>query len=83
MLTTDIPTITAKEDSYPFVECATFADDIKYKGGNWQSEWHFIDMAYLDEGGDINDYDNYGASDHNITLAINQITAWLKGTPGY
>ena len=65
------PSITSKEDSYPFVECATFADDIKSSGGGWQSEWHFIDMAYLDEGDDINDYDNYGQSDHNITLAIN------------
>ena len=29
------PSMTSKEDNYPFVECATFADDIISKGGNW------------------------------------------------
>lgn len=24
-----------KEDQYPFVECATYADDIKRTGGGW------------------------------------------------
>ena len=26
---------THKEGRYPFVECATLADDIKYRGGSW------------------------------------------------
>ena len=29
------PDWTLKEDKYPFVECTTFADDIKFKGGNY------------------------------------------------
>ena len=28
-------TITNSEGSYPFVECAAFADQVKYKGGGW------------------------------------------------
>lgn len=36
------------EDKHPFVECATFADNIKYHGGGWQSDWHFVDQPYLD-----------------------------------
>ena len=29
------PTLTSHELNHPFVECATFADDIKYNGGAW------------------------------------------------
>jgi hypothetical protein len=29
------PDMTNLERSYPFVECATFADEIKAKGGSW------------------------------------------------
>jgi len=29
------PNITHKEGMHPLVECATFADDIKYKGGEY------------------------------------------------
>lgn len=42
------PDMTNLEDRYPFVECATFADEIKAKGGSWQSGWHFVDTPYLD-----------------------------------
>lgn len=28
-------TLTYREVNHPFVECATFADDIKYHGGAW------------------------------------------------
>jgi len=28
--------LTVKEGDYPFVECATLADDIRMKGGQWQ-----------------------------------------------
>jgi hypothetical protein len=48
--------ITPHEGLYPFVECATFADEIKAKGGRFQSGWHFVDSPYLDEGGKIEDY---------------------------
>jgi hypothetical protein len=29
------PSLTAKEGSYPFVESAILADDMKYKGWGW------------------------------------------------
>ena len=29
------PHLTVKEGDYPFVECATLADDIRMKGGDW------------------------------------------------
>ena len=29
------PDLTSSEGSYPFVECATFADEIKSKGYDW------------------------------------------------
>lgn len=28
--------LTKKESNYPFVECATLADDIRMAGGQWQ-----------------------------------------------
>jgi len=34
-LTAYDPYLTAKELDHPFVECATFADDIKYGSGSW------------------------------------------------
>jgi hypothetical protein len=42
------PTYTKDEGNHPFVECTTFADDIKNKGGAYQSGWHFVDQPYLD-----------------------------------
>lgn len=42
------PDMTKLEGNFPFVECATFADEIKAKGGAFQSGWHFIDTPYLD-----------------------------------
>ena len=53
----DFPDWTVKEGSHPFVECATYADDIKMKGGSFQSAWHFTDVPYLDDGGSLADYD--------------------------
>ena len=48
VLSNDLPNITYKEDKHPFVECTTLADDIKYHGGSWQKEWHYIDQPWLD-----------------------------------
>lgn len=42
--------LTAGEADHPFVECATFADDIKYHGGAWQSDFHFVDNPFIGEG---------------------------------
>ena len=41
--------ITVEKD-HPFVEAATFADFIKNSGFVDQSDWHFIDTPFFDEG---------------------------------
>ena len=41
---------TTFERDYPFVECATFADEIKEEGFDDQSHWHYVDKAFLDKG---------------------------------
>jgi hypothetical protein len=76
------PSWTTNEMDHPMVECTTFADDIKYKGGAYQSGWHFIDSPFLDEGGKISDY-NFTMDAHNITEAINDLTAWFNKESGY
>lgn len=72
------PDMTNLEGAYPFVECATFADEIKAKGGTWQSGWHFVDQPYLDEGGSINDYPGFKFDKDSIDLAIPDIIQWLS-----
>ena len=72
-----------KEENYPFVECASFADDIKSKGGNWQAEWHFVDNPYIDDGSSITDHPNFVFNVENITLVIPQIVNWLSNTGDY
>lgn len=59
------------------VECATFADYIKYKGGSYQKGWHFIDIPYFDQGGDISDYPDFNLEPHNVTVAIDGIDKWF------
>jgi hypothetical protein len=54
-----LPHPSDKEHLYPFVECATLADDIKYTGGGWQSDWHFVDLPWFDQGGDIDKYPEF------------------------
>jgi S1/P1 Nuclease len=41
---------TTFERDYPFVECATFADEIKDEGFDDQSHWHFVDTPLFEEG---------------------------------
>jgi hypothetical protein len=77
------PDMTEHERNYPFVECSTFGDEIKAKGGTWQSGWHFVDQPYLDEGGFINDYPGYKFDTESIDLVIAHIVNWLKGTGDY
>ena len=59
-----------KEGRYPFVECATLADDIKYIGGGWQSDWHFTDIPWFDQGGRPEDYPEFKADPKNLTSVI-------------
>jgi hypothetical protein len=35
---------TTSEGNFPFVECATFADEIKLSGLNFLSGFHFVDQ---------------------------------------
>ena len=46
---------TSFEKDYPFVECATFADEIKEQGFDDQSHWHYVDKAFFDNGFNRND----------------------------
>ena len=61
------------EKDHSFVECATFADDIKEKGFNDQSPWHFVDQPFMD---------NYNATvypeNFNVTWSIDYMTNTLK-----
>lgn len=73
------PGWTNSEKNYPFVECATFADEIKHKGGSYQEEWHFVDFPYLDEDQNIKDFPNFVFKPYNITLVVPQIIDYLVG----
>ena len=77
------PSMTSAEGDYPFVECAIFADTIKSKGGSFQSEWHFVNTPYLDQGGSVNDYPQFENGDNNVGNAIPAIVDWLTGANGY
>ncbi len=78
-----LPHINSKEKDFPFVECASLADDIKYKGGSWQSDWHFVDKPWLDQGGQPQDYPEFVNNWKNLTMAIPQIVDWLRLQNGY
>lgn len=76
-------TMTHLERDHRFVECSTFADDIKSKGGSFQSGWHFIDTPFLDEGGSVEDYPNFKFEEDNVAAVIPAIIDWLQGKSGY
>ena len=77
------PTKTTYEDQYPFVESASFADNIKYNGGGFQSPWHFIDIPFFDKGGSLADYPQFKEASQDIEGAISGIVAWIQQIPGY
>lgn len=77
------PDMIVSEGTYPFVECATFADQIKGQGMAWQSNWHFKDTPYLDEGGSVNDYPNFKPDPNTVDLAIADIMNWLMNKGDY
>ena len=35
--------------NYAFVECATWADEIKMRGGGYQSSWHYKNQPFVDD----------------------------------
>ena len=73
-------TLTANEDLHPFVESSTFADDIKYHGGAWQSDYHFVDYPWIEVGTE-SDY-KISLSTRNVTEGIKNIVDWLSGKNG-
>ena len=75
------PVLTSHEDQHAFVECSTFADDIKYHGGAWQSDYHFVDIVYVDEGTE-SDWNIQNPKTRYLTLGIQNITDWLSGKNG-
>jgi len=77
ILHTSDPDLTYREDQHPFVECSTFADDIKYHGGAWQSDYHFYTIPYISEG-DESDYD-IDTSTRTLVIGVQDIVAWLSG----
>jgi hypothetical protein len=76
------PSWTKYEGAHSMVECVTFADDIKFKGGSYQSGWHFIDTPFLDQGGDISDFD-FTLDAHNVTEALAGLKSWFNKEDGY
>jgi len=75
---------TKGEDKHPIVECATMADNIKYRGGGYQSNWHFVDTPYVDTAGKtIADYPEFKPDVFNVTQALDEIMMWQRGTAGY
>ena len=58
---------TTLENEYPFVECATFADESKSVGWIDQAEMHYVDTPFFDDG-----YKPFETSkeDMNATWAI-------------
>ena len=70
------------EDKHPFVECVTLADEIKRAAspcwGGYQSQWHFVNIPYLDDpGSKLSDFD-WTPPTHNSTEAVNAIVSWYN-----
>ena len=61
-------TLTVGEVDHPYVESATFADDIKYHGGAWQSDFHFVTNPFIAEGAET-DY-KISTAKHNLTDGV-------------
>jgi hypothetical protein len=78
-----LPHVSSKERDFPFVESSTLADDIKYVGGGWQSEWHFIDLPWFDQGGGQDLYPDFKQNPSNLTYVIPQIVSWLRNESGH
>ena len=71
---------TTHEGDHAFVECATFADDNKYHGEMWQSDFHFKKIPYIKDGVET-DY-KIPVATRNLTVGMDDITMWLSGKGG-
>ncbi|TNV81471.1 hypothetical protein FGO68_gene15787 [Halteria grandinella] len=65
---------TTFEGDYPFVECATFADEIKDEGFEDQSHWHYVDTPLFAEGYSAQVYPEI----YNVTWSISEMVAYLS-----
>ena len=73
-------TFTTHEKDHAFVETATFADDLKYHGEMWQSDFHFLNTPWIETGSE-SDYD-VKSSTRNITIGMKDIRDWISGKQG-
>ena len=67
-----------RENLYPFVECVTFADDVKYNTyGSWQGDYHFNQSFWLNEPGKT--WTDYRQSPNKNTLndGIYEVMDWI------
>ena len=74
------PDLMPYEATHHWVESATFADDIKYHGHAWQSDYHFKQTPYIAEG-KASDYDIKTKS-RDLTVAIPNLIAMISGKDG-
>ncbi len=58
---------TSFETDYSFVECATWADEIKEEGLDLQSHWHYVDTPIVDEDFKL---EGWYPELYNVTWAI-------------
>lgn len=63
---THIADFTTLEKNHPFVECATFGDDIKGAGWYDTAHWHFVDNPFFDGYTD----EDWYPIEYNATWAI-------------
>lgn len=49
----------------------------------WQSNWHFVNTPYLDQGGTVNDFPNFKPDPHTVVLDIPEIMNWLMKKGDY
>lgn len=81
-LKADYPELTKDESLHPFTECALFADNIKNTGYSWQTNWHFIDIPYYNEGGEASDF-TFETPTVNVVAALNALTGMLTNSGNY
>jgi len=77
-LTTTHSDLIQDEGDHPFTECATFADDIKASFGAFQTNWHFINIPYLDEEGTTVDDFDFKQPIVDVVQALTDFTSFLK-----
>lgn len=70
------PDLTTGEANHTFVEAATFADDVKYHGGAWQSDFHFEQNPFQLKN-DTNEW-NYSHKTRNSTYGSANLIQWLS-----